>query len=141
MAYLLTYEDRTFTLVHTGVITIEEINESNGLIHGHPEFDFHRYQVVHLLGADFSEIELTKANQPGATDSAASITKRNVKVALIVQEAKARQFCRDYINTAKRFGASWDFQLFDNVEAAQAWFNDAPSQSTDNGHPAAMQRG
>ena len=89
MSYSLSYRDKGFFLTHKGVISIDEINEANGQIHGHEEFDSHKYQIIDLLNADFSEILLTKAKQPGATDSAASKTKGNIKVALLVEEEKA----------------------------------------------------
>lgn len=121
MAYRLTYKDKTFLLVHTGMISIGEINESNGVIHGHEKFDSHKYQIVDLLNADFSEMSLTMARQPGATDSAASKTKTNIKVALLVEEEKAIKFCNEYISIAKKMGSNWSFELFTNMELALKW--------------------
>ena len=123
MPYQLTYENDGFLLVHTGIITIQEINESNGLIHGHPEFDSHRYQIVDLLEADFSEILLANANQPGATDWAASKTASNIQVAMVVEETNAKAFCEEYISTTKQLGSDWEFGLFPSREQARKWLD------------------
>ena len=102
-------------------ISIDEINEVNGLIHGHPEFDAHRYQIVDLLDADFTEILTSTAKQPGATDWAASKTVSHVKVAILVEEPAARQFCQEYIATAQQMGSDWEFALFPCRDQARQW--------------------
>lgn len=121
MAYQLKQENNGFLLVHTGTVSIEEINEVNGLIHGHPDFDTHRYQIVDLLAADFSEILTSTAKQPGATDWAASKTVSRVKVAILVEEPDAREFCQEYVSTAQQMGSDWEFALFPCRDEARQW--------------------
>ena len=109
MSYCLSYKNNGYFLTHKGQITIEEIHEANGLIHGHEEFDSHKYQIINLLDADFTTISKNKSNEPAATDLAASKTRPNVNVALVARETNAINFCKRYISESKQRGSQWDF--------------------------------
>lgn len=121
MSYLLTYKQNGFFLTHKGLITIDEIHEANGLIHGHEEFDSHRYQIINLLDADFSTINQNESKEPAATDLVASRIRSNIKVALVVREALAMNFCTLYISVSKQDGSSWVFEIFSELESALQW--------------------
>lgn len=117
----MSYKNNVFFLEHKGLITIDEINEANGLIHGHEEFDSHEYQIINLLNSDFSSIIQSKHKEPAATDLAASKTRSNVKVAFVAHETKAINFCNLYISESKRCGSPWDFEIFSNLESTLEW--------------------
>ena len=121
MSYYINHKDNGFFLTHKGLITIDEIHEANGLIHGHEEFDSHKYQIVNLLDADFSTISQRKSKEPAATDLVASKTRSNIKVALVAREANAISFCKLYISESKQRSSPWDFQIFSDLEAALEW--------------------
>ena len=121
MPYELSYKDGTFFLIHVGTISIEEINEVNGRIHGHEEFDSHKCQIIDLRDADFSQVPKKEAEQPGAIDYAASITQQNVSVAIITKDQTAIDFCEEYIATSKLLGSSWSFEIFPDLNAAMKW--------------------
>ena len=121
MSYCVTYKNNGFFLTHKGLITINEIHVSNGLIHGHEKFDSHKYQIINLLDADFSKINLSKSIEPAATDLVASKIRSNIKVALVVREAKAINFCKLYISDSKKNNSPWDFEIFSELEAALQW--------------------
>jgi len=121
LSYSVTYKNNGFFFTHKGLITIDEIHEANGLIHGHAEFDFHNYQIINLLGADFSEISQRKSVEPAATDLAASKIQSKVNVALVVREAKAVNFCELYILESKQNDSPWNFEIFPELEAALRW--------------------
>ncbi len=121
MAYNLHFENHGFILEHTGITTIDEINEINALVHGHEKFDAHDYQIVNLLGADFSIINQGTARMPAATDWGASKTRANVKIALVAQESNAIAFCKGYISESQEMGSPWRFRLFDQLNDAYEW--------------------
>lgn len=121
MSYFLTYKNKGFFLTHKGIITIDEIHEANGLIHGHEEFDSHKYQIINLLEANFSSINLNESIEPAATDLVASRIRSNIKVALVAREAKAINFCALYISVSKQDGSSWVFEIFSELENALQW--------------------
>jgi len=121
MSYYLSYKNNGYFLTHKGHITIDEIHEANGLIHGHEEFDSHKYQIIHLLDADFSTISQSKSKEPAATDLIASKTRPNVNVALVVRETNAINFCKHYISESKQGGSQWDFEMFSDLKGALEW--------------------
>ena len=121
MSYYISYKDNGFFLTHKDLITVDEIHEANGLIHGHEEFDSHKYQIVNLLDADFSTICQSKSKEPAATDLVASKTRSDIKVALVACEANAVSFCKLYISESKQRGSPWDFEIFSDLEAALEW--------------------
>ena len=121
MAVSVEYRNRGFFIVHKGVVTVDEINKVNGTIHGHGEFDTHRFQVVNLLEADFSQIAKDDSEEPAATDFVASMTPAKVKVALVAADEVAVQFCKAYIDESKRFNSPWEFEIFAELDAALVW--------------------
>lgn len=121
MSYQIEYRDSGFHLIHRGKISIGEINEVNGEIQGSEHFDDHKYQIIDLLEADFSEICQSHSKMPGATDAVASSRNENVRVALITKEAQAISFCREYIETATQMGSTWDFEIFPDADSALKW--------------------
>jgi len=121
MSYYLNYKNDGYFLTHKGLITIDEIHEANGLIHGHEEFDSHKYQVINLLDADFSTISQSKSKEPAITDLVASKTRPNVNVALVARETYAINFCKRYISESKQRGSQWDFEIFSDLIDALEW--------------------
>ena len=121
MAVSVEYRDRGFFIEHKGTVTIDEINEVNGAVHGHSQFDAHRFQVVNLLEADFSQISYERSEEPAATDFVASQALGRVRVALVARDGAAVRFCRLYIEESKEFGSPWEFEVFEDQEAAVEW--------------------
>ncbi len=121
MAYDFSFKNNGFFVSHKGMITIDEISEANGRIHGHEYFDSHRYQIINLLQADFSEIDQSSSEEPAATDWVASRFQRNVKVAIVVLEDKAVDFCKQYIYESKNIDSPWVFELFADIKDALKW--------------------
>jgi len=126
MSYTIEYKNNGYRVTHRGVITIHEINEANGRIHGHSRFDAHNFQIIDVREADFSSIDPARADLPGAIDSVASRTRRNVKVAVLAAEPKAVEFCQRYADTAKRYGSPWSFRLFPDLDSALNWLEVGP---------------
>ena len=123
MSYHISYKNNGLFLTHKELITIDEIHEANGVLHGHEKFDLHKYQIINLLDADFSAISQSKSIEPAATDLVASKTKSNIKVALVVREAKAINFCKLYISESKQLGSPWVFKIFSDLENALKWIS------------------
>ena len=121
MSYSLNYKNNGFFLTHKGRITIDELHEANGRIHGHKEFDSHKYQIINLLDADFSKISEDKSIEPALTDLIASKTRTNVNVALVVKEANSINFCKSYILESQKHGSKWDFEIFSDLKSALEW--------------------
>jgi hypothetical protein len=121
MAYEISFKNNGFIVVQSGVISIDEINKANGDMHGHKEFDSHKYQIINLLDADFTEIIKKSYDEPAAMDWAGSLTQEKVKVAFVVQDPTAVNYCNSYISESKDMASPWDFALFADMKDALEW--------------------
>jgi hypothetical protein len=121
MSFSLFFENKGFILEHRGHTTIEEINDVNALIHGHKRFDSHKYQLINLLNADFSDVDQSKAVIPAATDWAASNTQVDIKVAMVAQSPQSIAFCQNYMAISQELGSPWLFKLFSELNDASEW--------------------
>lgn len=123
MSYELSYNDRGFVIRFKGDVTIEELNDANGKIHGHAKFDYHRYQIVDLLDADLSSVSGEDAKVPAVTDYIASLRKWNVKVALVAVKSPALNAANNYAEQARQLTPTWKFKIFSTFEDALKWVN------------------
>lgn len=121
MSYEFSYNERGFVLRFKGNVTIEELNEANGKIHGHAKFDYHRYQIIDLLEANLSSVTKEDAKEPAATDAIASLRKWNVKVVLVAIKSDAVKAAKNYVERAQRLAPTWKFEIFSNFEDALRW--------------------
>ena len=121
MSYKLSYSEYGFVLRFKGNITIEELNNANGRIHGHVNFDFHRYQIIDFLSADISSITSNQAKEPAAMDAVACLTLWRVKVAFVAVENKTLSVINDYIAEVRQLIPRWEFDIFSTCEDALRW--------------------
>lgn len=121
MAYQITYKERGSIVNCSGTLNIQEINEANGVLHGHESFDKHRYQIWNLLNADMSQITEEEMNEPAATDLAAGLSVFKMKVALVVRDNYAVKLCENYRNVVRELGSNWECQIFNSMNDAQKW--------------------
>lgn len=121
MPYDFDYSEGGYVVRFKGNVTIEELNDANGEIQGHSDFDFHNYQIVDLLKADLSSVNEKAALIPAATDSVASETRKNVKVAVVASESHALSVANSYVKLAREMSSSWEFDVFSTYEDALKW--------------------
>ena len=121
MSYQLSYSERGFVIRFKGKVTVEELNEANGKIHGHAGFDYHRYQIIDLLEADLSSVTEDDTKEPAAIDAIASLRKWNVKVALVVLQNDTLKTVNTYVEQARPLTPTWKFQIFSTFEDALRW--------------------
>lgn len=123
MAYSVEHKGKGFFMVLTGLVTINDLDEANGIILGSEKFDSHTFQIINLLQADFSTIAKTKieAKQTGAIDWAASKTRSHVKVAIVGTDTAAVRFSEEYIATSQMLGTNWTFNIFSDMDSANDW--------------------
>ena len=61
MSYRLKYINKGYIIIFIGDITVENLNNGNGEIHGHSEFDTHIYQIFDVRKANLSSISIDDA--------------------------------------------------------------------------------
>lgn len=121
MAYEICFENKGVVVNFEGSITINEINEANGKLHGHKNFDSHKYHIINLLGVDLSSITEKEALIPAAMDWVASQTRSNIKVAILAEGIHEESLYLAYILQSRKMGTSWEFELFSNIKDAREW--------------------
>ncbi len=121
MSYQITLKEKGTIVECSGTLSIQEINEANGLLHGHARFDEHTYQIWNYENADLSQITEDEMVEPAATDWAATISVPKMKVALVVRDDHAVKLCEHYIERSKEYTSKWECQLFDSMDDALEW--------------------
>lgn len=125
MPYQITWRTNGVYWRYYGVLSGNELLQSNFDIFGDERFDDLRYQIVDLT--DVEEVEVTEKHMRKVAhlDMAASRSNPRVKVAVVAQtDAAAKlsdlyeKFCEDK--------SPWITKLFRNLVDAEAWVSQQP---------------
>jgi len=119
MPYQIEWRDCGVYWTYTGVVTGEDILQSNFDIYGDERFDDLRYEIVNLLEAEKVEVSERHMQKVAHLDSAAARTNTNIRVAVVAREAEAVFLQTLYSKFSKENG--WPTRLFESVEDAEAW--------------------
>lgn len=121
MSYKLVYKDNGFIIAFFGDISIKELNKGNGDIHGHYEFDTHRYQIVDLREANLSDVSMEDTLEPAAMDVVASATNTSVRIALVASDTHSFNICKEFADHSKEMGSPWGYGVFYDYNEALEW--------------------
>lgn len=121
MPYKTQWQGSGFIVSFQGPVTIAEVQQSNSELYGNPNFDRVKYQIFDFTDADTDLISFSDADIPAATDSAASIYIKWMKVGLVGTDPHTIELFKSYIETVKAFGSQWVIETFPSVESAKAW--------------------
>ena len=122
MTYHIAWHDQGTVVDLTGTISIDEINEANGRLHGDARVENHEYSVWNFLEADLSQVSEQDILVPAAIDRAASISIRRIKVAFVaVADSHAINILLHYVNAAERDIENWEFGIFGSTKDAMDW--------------------
>ena len=101
-----------------GVVTGDELLESNQEIYGDARFDEMKYQVVDLTEVERFDVSEDDMMVVAANDKAAARTNPNVRVAIIASDSTILQLSRIY---GAATAATWKQRVFDTSAEAQSW--------------------
>jgi len=121
MSYQLVYEDKGFIIRFFGDVSSDELNKGNGDIHGHSEFDAHRYQIVDLREANISSVSLADSQVPAAIDVASAITNTSVRLALVASDAHSFAVCKEFAIQSIEMGSPWRYNILYDYNEALEW--------------------
>ncbi len=121
MSYQLIYRDAGFIIRFFGHTSIDDLNQGNGEIQGHEEFDTHRYQIVDFREADLSGISLDSAQEPAVMDVIASSTNIYVRIALVPSDSHSFILCKEFAEQSLTLGSPWEYAIFYNYDEALEW--------------------
>ncbi len=121
MAYHITWNQEGTIVNLSGLLSIDEINEANGILHGDARLDNHKYSIWNFLEADLSQLTESDLLRPAATDGAASISIPRMKVAIVAVDSHAVKVLGHYVQYAIQVTTWWDFGIFNSMQEALHW--------------------
>lgn len=120
MPYLITWQKQGVIWRYSGVLTGEDLLQSNFDIFGDERFDDIRYQIVNLIAVDSIEVTEKHMRKVAHLDMAAARTNPRVKVAVVSNSEAATQL-NVYYDKYCDEKSPWETKVFSSVEEAEAW--------------------
>lgn len=105
----------------TDRVSIHQIHEANGVLHGSEKVDQHDFAIFDLLDADLTQVTLTEVEEPAATDSVLSDSLPSIRLALVARETHSLALCRHYRKTLHEFDSPWECRIFTSMPEALTW--------------------
>ena len=115
MPYTTTWTQHGVTWKYTGILTGEELLQSNLNIYGDERFDDLLYQIVDLSEVEQMTVSPILIRKIAYLDMAAAHTNPRIRVAVI----DGKQLNDIYSENANE--THWPTQDFDSMEAALVW--------------------
>lgn len=122
MPYKTIWEEKGVQWVYTGILSGDELLQSNMEIYGDPRFDKLRYQIVNFLGVTEFQVSTDTMEEITVMDMGASNTNPMLKVAVVATDTQANRLVELYETTTG--GAPWETEIFATEKAARAWITD-----------------
>jgi hypothetical protein len=113
------WEDRGIYWKFTGILTGDDLRQSNTSIYGDSRFDKLRYQLVDMLDVESFDVDTEAMEEVTAMDAAASQTNPRLIVAVVATQIQAKRLVELYETTIGN--APWETAMFETVEDARAW--------------------
>ena len=123
MAYITRWEDQGICWQLIGVVTSQELFDFTNEFYDNPKSDTISYQIVDCLNIERFELDGETMLEIAALDYAASLSIRNIKVALVGKDAHVNMFNQQYIEYSTRLNSNWIIRIFENMEDARNWLS------------------
>ena len=124
MPYTTTWEEKGIIWKYSGVISKEEVLQSNHEFYSDERSDSCKYQIVDGREIDDLAIEYSTMKHVAAMDHAASRQIHGIKVALVASDSRTASSFTQYSAILKSLDGSWQVRVFDDMETARAWINE-----------------
>lgn len=121
MPYETVWEKHGTVWTFFGEISFEEIDKANKEFYSDKRSDNCKYQIFN--GIQVTNITMDKKDTlvTACSDSGASMSITNVKVALVGGPDELIKLYEEYINISKKINRSWQFKIFESLEMAKQW--------------------
>lgn len=130
MAHNTTWEEYGIHWEYYGVVTLQEVAQSNTEFYCDDRSDSAKYQIFDGTAAeDFVGTE-EEARMIAAIDLGASRSITDLKVALVVP-ASALDLAEQYIASSKELKSPWTFRIFPSLAEARTWVQEETPPSAD----------
>ena len=119
MSYEVIWEEKGIYWKYKGILTGDDILQSNMDIYGDSRFDKLRYQLVDMLDVESFDVDTEAMEEVTVMDAAASQTNPRLIVAVVATHSQAMRLVKLYKSTTG--SAPWETEVFESVEAARGW--------------------
>jgi hypothetical protein len=123
MPYQTRWEKEGVFWKYTGVVTDEDIINSNNEFYGDPRSEESNYQLVDGLDIEQLIISPPSVELLAATDYAAGLSLKPQKVAFVAVKADVLELFQIYIDHAKEYNCRWVCKIFNDIESAREWIS------------------
>lgn len=119
MSYAIKWTDCGVIWTYTGILTGEELIESNLAIYSDPRFESIRYQIVDLRAVHEFKVLQSEMEHLAELDVTASALNAAIKVAVVTNEVTGKHMNRTYAEHAP--ASHWETKVFNDYIAAFEW--------------------
>ncbi|MGB0416838.1 MAG: hypothetical protein ACPGKS_08320 [Coraliomargarita sp.] len=123
MPYSIKWTESGVIWAYTGVLTGEELIESNLAIYSDPRFGTIRYQIVDLRAVMEFQVLQSHMEKVAELDVKASVLNQSIKVAVVTNEVTGKHMNRTYSETVPE--SHWETKVFNDYLKACDWAKNA----------------
>lgn len=120
MPYLISWKQHGIVWHYSGVLTGNDLLQSNFDIFGDERFDDIRFQIVDLTKVDRIEVTEKLMRKVAHLDMAAARSNPRVKVAVISNSDAATKL-NEYYDKYCDDKSPWETRVFSSIEEAESW--------------------
>jgi len=121
MPYRLEWNPDNTLITFSGTVSFREIREVGDAHYGDPRLEAIRYVIVDFRDADSSQLTPQEITIISAFDSATVAYKKDLKIALVVNDENTRKVCEDYRLNMQSLQSWWPVAVFESMKAAREW--------------------
>ncbi len=126
MPYQLNWESPTKIVCQFfGKVDFDELNMATNAFYNDHRSDYVKEAFWDFTEMTSFEVDATEASEMAHTDTAASNYIKHLNAAFITQDAIFSELVKHYIEEMERIGSPWNNRLFQTMDQAKKWIDDA----------------
>ena len=121
MPYITKWEEKGIYWIYSGIVTHQEVFDSNNEFYEDSRSDSLLYQIVDFTNIEDVEFDNLTMQQISFMDYASSQSIGDIKVAFITISAYTIEQINKYIQHSLELQSDWSFKIFDDINSARKW--------------------
>ncbi len=121
MSYTTTWEDKGILWQLSGIVTSDDLFIFTNAFYSDPRSDDINYQIVDCSHIEKFALGDETMLELASLDAAASLTIRNIKVALVGEKEHVKTINQEYSEHYRSFSSNWIIKIFDDIDSARLW--------------------
>jgi len=119
MTINIKWEDKGIYWKCSGIVTAEEIFETDKKINGDSRCDDVRYQIIDLLDVTDLNVKAREVTEIAHYDKAAALSNPRMKIAIVSKDETIQSLASLYL--AESMESQWKSSIFNTIEDALEW--------------------